>query len=131
MTSIFSDLIYHVTWYTVGYAPMLSRRVEHALYPYLRHRARLLNCAVLEAGGTASRVHLALRVPPSRPVSVVIDVLKSDAAKHLNRLERLTPPVHWQQGFVASTLAPPALADLRRWIRAQNGHAAYPPGLHM
>ncbi len=131
MTHIFSDLLYHVTWHTAGYAPLLSRRAEHALYPFLRHRACQLDCAVLEVGGTANRVHLALRVPPSRPVSVIIDVLKSDAVLQLNRVERLTPPVQWQQGFIASTLAPPALDDLRKWIRAQSRTGAYPAGLHL
>jgi putative transposase len=109
-------IFYHLVWAFKQREALLSPELEERLYSYFREKARLSKYSLLAVNGCKDHVHLIISVPPSIPVSSVVQKLKGASAHefHLN----------WQASYgvfsISQRLLPVAIA----YVENQKKHHA-------
>ena len=124
-------LFVYLAWGTRDSLPVLGcDQVRQAVYLAIKTRTRSQLCHVLAIDGTADRIHLIVRFPPSIPISIVARMAReagSAATAHQSKILYGHPILQarlWERNYTSHTLrqmdAAEAPAYLRRQIAA--GH---------
>lgn len=102
-------LYVHLIWSTWNRWPLITAKIERALYREMEQEAVRLNCKVLAVGGVDDHVHLLLEMPPTAALSDVVKQIKGASSLFVN--DTLQPAQHfkWQGAYAAFTVSPPGM----------------------
>jgi REP element-mobilizing transposase RayT len=106
----------HLVWATWDRQPWINAEVEARIYGALRHKLAELGCSEVTINGMADHVHILCRIPPTLPLSHVIQRAKG-ASSHFATHELLDcAEFKWQGGYGAFTVSPREVPSVRNYI---------------
>ena len=106
---------------------MLDPSLDAALDEFFRRRAAEVDTQVLAYGAGLDHVHLLVRLPAIRPLSLLLNQLKGTSSRMLNQTF-FAGSFDWQDGYWASSCDPDDLSELLAYIARQRQHHAGPLG---
>ena len=114
----------HLTWTTLGRAPLIDAPVAGFLQRFVPPQARRFGAQVLEIGILRDHVHLLLDMAPACPVPQLVQALKGASARIANRDGIVPPqrPLRWARGYDLRSVSPRALGATREYVRRQAEH---------
>ena len=118
------DVFVHVVWSTWRRQPLIGADVEPLLFGALRKKCQELRCAPIAVGGTEDHVHLVTRVHPLVSIAVLVKEVKGLSSFLMSREFARDRFFRWQDGYLATSLAPDDVPNLERYVRDQKIHHA-------
>ena len=122
MASTYTHLLYHVVYGTKHRQPLIQPDLRERLYEYIGGIVREEGGTLVEIGGVADHVHLALRLRATPAVADVIKVVKAKSSKWVNDNRLTATRFAWQKGYAAFSVSPSQLERLVKYIRTQEQH---------
>ena len=127
-----SALFVYLSWGTRKGAPALSTDdIRQAAYHAITTRARTQLCHVLAIGGTAGRVHLIARIPPSLSISEIARIAQDAGSAAVAQQSEIfhgrfvRRDQLWEAGYTVRTMDQTDAAEphdyLNRQIMAERG----------
>jgi REP element-mobilizing transposase RayT len=113
---------YHIVWATKERLPLLTEKVESALYSYLEYKARELQVRTYAIDGCRDHVHLVVSIPPKHSVASVVKVLKGSSSHHINTLAISDGAFSWQRGYGVLTVGERQLEKAIAYVERQKEH---------
>lgn len=80
------------------------------------------HCFVHIIGGVEDHVHLAFELHPTKPLSTVIQVIKSESSKWMKEQPGTPRSFSWQKGYGAFSVGRSQVDSLIHYIANQKGH---------
>jgi len=117
MSHTHSWVLAHCVWGTKNRLPLIPNVSE--VCKYITGIARAKNITLLAAGGTANRIHLLIALPPTIPLSKVIQEFKGNSSRWLNRRG---VKFAWQEGFGAFGVSQSKKNAIVHYIASQEEH---------
>ncbi len=113
---------YHLVWATRGREPLITPTLEPLVYRQLRQIAQHHGVNVHAVGGIADHVHMAVSVPPSLAVAVVVKRIKGASSRAIGKAtnESFT----WQGDYGVDTFSERHLPKVVAYINNQHRHHA-------
>ncbi len=112
----------HITWATWDRVESIDESVERAVFAIFGERIRSLRCAPLAIGGTASHVHLCVRLHPAVPIAEVVRSAKSASSLVVDRDLRPDTPFRWQGGYGVVSIREEDLPRVVEYVERQKEH---------
>jgi putative transposase len=123
MANTYTKLLYHVIFSTKRREPLITDDLRDDLYSYIGGILRGQSGALLEIGGIADHIHLAIRIRPDISVSDIVRLIKSNSSKWVNeRPGARQGRFAWQEGYGAFTVSPSQLPGVCRYVQGQEDH---------
>ena len=117
MSHTHSWVLAHCVWGTKNRLPLIPNVSE--VCKYITGIARAKNITLLAAGGTANRIHLLIALPPTIPLSKVIQEFKGNSSRWLNRRG---VKFAWQEGFGSFSVSPSQKQTVCNYLATQAEH---------
>ena len=121
-----SEVYLHFVWTTEGRQPLLTERLERAVYRCMEAQAAKLVCVVLALGGMTDHVHLVLRLPTRLSIARLTKQVKGVSSALANDLDQHTKHFRWQEGYGVFSLSRPHLKKVIHMFRSRS--SAMPKG---
>lgn len=122
MPATYTNLLFHVVFSTKERRPAIDLPMQDALYEYIGGIVRGQRNVLLEIGGVADHIYLAIRMRADLSVAEVVRDIKANSSKWLREERKLQAWPGWQSGYGAFTVSQSQLGTLRRYIRNQEAH---------
>ncbi len=116
-------LVVHLSWSVKQRRPMLDPSLDVLLDDFFRRKAAEVDTQVLAYGAGPDHVHLLIRLPATRPLSLVLNQLKGASSRMLNQ-DLFAGSFDWQDGYWASSCDPDDLVELLAYVARQRQHHA-------
>jgi putative transposase len=122
----YSEINLHLIWHTKESLPLITDRIEPALYRYIRQR--IINTPgiyVHEIGGTETHIHVALSIQPSLQISDFVGQLKGASSHEINQtLSQRDKILQWQSGYGVVSFGTGDMDWVTDYVRHQKKHHA-------
>jgi putative transposase len=117
-----TELYLHLVWSTWDRLPLLTPDLIQPVYACIQSECRELKTEVLAIGGTATHVHLLVRIPATLTVACLAKQVKG-ASSHLVT-HRLDPPdgFKWQGAYGAFTVSRSDVPRICAYVLRQEEH---------
>ena len=122
MPASFTSLHYHIIFGTKERRSLLTSAVQARLYDYIGGIIAQEGGQLLAAGGMPDHVHLLAILPPTRAVSDVMRVVKTNSSKWLHETFPEMRAFGWQDGYGAFAVSRSAVEEVKRYIAIQEEH---------
>lgn len=122
MSSSYTNLIYHIIFSTKDRRPFITDAYQSRLYEYIGGTVRALGGISLALNGTEDHVHLLAKLRPDKALSDVLRDLKANASGWMHDVFPELNDFSWQRGYGAFTVSQSQIADVRKYIAAQQEH---------
>jgi putative transposase len=122
MAGTFTNLLYHLVFSTKQRTPLITERLQPGIYSYIGGIIRSEGGIPLEIGGMLDHVHILARIPPTKPISEVLNRVKAKSSKWLNAEKVKLSKFGWQDGYSAFSVSESQVSSVRRYIRDQKRH---------
>jgi REP element-mobilizing transposase RayT len=76
----------------------------------------------LEINSVADHIHLLVRLHPTRAISDVLRLVKTNSSRWVNETFRPGPAFAWQEGYAAFTVSQSQVPRILAYIRGQEEH---------
>jgi putative transposase len=122
----YSEINLHFTWHCKQSEPMLTPQVEPVTHRIIKDRLiKIPDVFVHEIGGTDTHIHVAVTVPPTFTVSVLIGQLKGGSSHDVNEHFAMRGKVlEWQAGYGVVSFGTKDLPWVKQYIQNQRSHHA-------
>jgi REP element-mobilizing transposase RayT len=124
MRAPFTQLYLHCVWATWDRLPLLTARLQPAVYAEVQARCELLACKPLAIGGLADHVHVLVALSPGVAVAQLVKELKAAAAPLIARRVQTGHFMTWQDTYGALSVGPADVARACRYVEQQPAHHA-------
>jgi putative transposase len=116
------EVFVHLAWATWRRRPLIKPEVEEALVGLVSRKCLELRCKPLAFGGTDDHVHLLADLHATVSVATLAKETKGVSSYFLNR--ELAPGrfFRWQDGYLATSVAPDDLPAVTRYVHQQRAH---------
>jgi hypothetical protein len=91
------------------------------IHGWHRAQSRLQKEAMI-IGGVEDHVHALLVLPPSLPLSKVVQFLKGSSSKWINDTQATALRFAWQEGYGAFSVSASQTSEVVRYIKNQRSH---------
>jgi len=119
---VFSEIFIHLNWHTKGDQPLLNDNVRIGVQKFLSERIQATKGVRLHAiGGTATHVHVAVRIEPFVCISDFVGDIKGASSRQMNK-HSLRKVLEWQRGFGAVSFGAKQLGWVKRYVENQEEH---------
>ena len=124
MRTPYTQLYLHCVWATWDRLPLITPKIERALYTAILAKCRQLKCEPLVIGGMPDHVHLLLRLHTTISTADLLKEIKG-ASSHLIT-HKITPRefFKWQGAYGAFTVSKDDVPAVRGYIVHQKEHHA-------
>lgn len=116
------SLIYHIVFSTKERFPSINKFFEKDLYNYIGAIIRNKEGILLEIGGTANHVHLALKLKPTHSIPDLLQAIKSNSSKWINENKKTVGLFSWQVGYGIFSISESLLPKVIDYIKNQKEH---------
>src|SRR5437660_9381915 len=121
MSHTYSSNRVHVIFSTKARANSISEELQPKLWAYLAGIAKNQGFDAIIIGGIQDHVHALVLLPPTMPLSKVVQFLKGSSSKWLNENGK---GFAWQEGYCAFSVSASQTDDVIRYIKNQAAHHA-------
>jgi putative transposase len=111
-------LFYHAVWSTKNREPFLMPERERIVIRSIRTTLSNLKAIRHAIGGTDDHIHVALSIPPSIAIAVVVARMKGASTHAVNDAE-LTKTFPWQSAYGVVSFGEKALPDVVAYVDHQ------------
>ena len=114
----------HLVWGTWDRLPLLSPKIEQAVYRAISAKCADLGVQVITIGGVEDHVHVLVRLPATLSIADVVKHAKgasSHLATHGFSLAS-SQPFKWQGAYAAFSVSPRQVLQVRDYIARQKEH---------
>jgi putative transposase len=122
MRTPWTQLYVHLVWRTWDRLPLLSGRVQAAVYACIRDECAALQAEVIAIGGMEDHIHLLVRLPAAVSVATLVKQVKGASSHLVNHKLSLDTAFKWQGAYGAFTVSPSAIPAITEYIRHQEEH---------
>lgn len=122
MPSSYTSLHYHMIFSTKERQPYITSDLQHRLYEYMGGIINQEKGILRSAGGVADHVHLLATFSPTKAVSDLLRVIKSNTSKWIHETFPDQRRFGWQDGYGAFTVSTSGLTDVEKYIAGQAEH---------
>ena len=122
MAQTFTNLLTHVIFSTKERAPSIQAEWKPDLLAYMGGIIRELDGKAVAIDGAGDHIHLLLWMPPTRSISEMLRVLKTNSSRWVNRKRGAKRDFAWQAGYGAFSVSHFTAPAVVRYIRGQENH---------
>ena len=121
--NVYSEINLHFVWHVKQSLPLISETIEPRLHRFLRSYALKTQDLIFhEVGGTETRVHIAVTVPPTLQIAEWIGKLKGASSYYVNHELVNRKLLDWQRGYGVVSFGTKDLQWVLNYIRNQKEH---------
>ena len=124
MATSLTNLLYHIVFSTKGRVPLIEDGLRESLYEYIGGIVRGQRGVLLEIGGMPEHVHLLVKLKADLAVATALRLVKSNSSGWINENRKIQGRFEWQVGYFGVTVSESRVAEVRRYIQAQQEHHA-------
>jgi REP element-mobilizing transposase RayT len=122
MPNTYTKLLYHIIFSTKRREPLILPLIRDDLYGEIRRIIREQRGETIEIGGMADHIHIVAKLRADPSVAKVVQFIKGGSSSFVNQLDKYKTKFYWQEGYGAFTVSPPALPDVKAYVRNQQEH---------
>jgi REP element-mobilizing transposase RayT len=122
MAHTYSNLLVHALFSTKGRTPLLDAELKPELFSYMGGIITQLRGKPLLIGGPKDHVHLLFVLPCSLSVADLMEKVKSNSSKWVNKRWQRRCHFAWQTGYTAFSVSHPKLDSVKKYIASQETH---------
>jgi putative transposase len=122
MRDPFTRLYVHLVWATWDRLPLITPRIQPAVYRCIQAEATRLGCRVGAIGGIEDHVHVLVRYPPALAVSELVKQMKGVSSRLVQQEVGLGEFFKWQGSYGAFSISERDVAMVRRYVHRQEEH---------
>jgi REP element-mobilizing transposase RayT len=120
MSHTYVSVRIHCIFSTKDRKPLITREMQPRLWAYLGGIARNLKVKVFAIGGIEDHMHVLFALPPTLPLSKVVQTLKANSSKWVN--EQVPGAFAWQEGYGAFSVSISHMDATIEYIQNQAEH---------
>jgi putative transposase len=117
-----TELYVHVVWSTWDRLPQLVPALIGPVYACVQAQCRALKADVIAIGGTATHVHLLVRVPATLAIAVLVKQVKGASSHLVTHEYSPLDGFKWQGAYGAFTVSSADVPRICEYIRKQEEH---------
>lgn len=118
----FVQLHYHVVFATKQRRPLLAEQLRPRLIEYIGGVLRAAGSVLLEAGGAADHMHLAISASQQQSLANMVRDIKAGSSRWIHDTFGDLRTFAWQDGYAAFSVSHSVMPKVREYIRGQEGH---------
>ena len=122
MPQSLASLLIHIIFSTKDRLPFIDAKVEGELYRYLSSVFVACESPALKIGGTTNHVHILCRLSRARPLSDVIEKVKTSSSKWIKMKGATYRKFFWQNGYAAFSIGQSGVSRLISYMETQKEH---------
>jgi putative transposase len=122
MAHTYTHLVVHALFSTSGRRPFLQPDLRTKVFPYMAGIIKRLKGQPLLINGPNDHVHLLFVLPPTLPLSDLMEKVKANSSKWVNERGRSGMPFGWQTGYTAFSVSQSKVEQVRSYIANQETH---------
>ncbi len=112
----------HLIWATKNRSSILNDSIRQKLFDHIKTNALQKGIHLDTIGGYVDHVHALLELRGDQSVAQVAQLLKGESSHWANQ-EHITPGhFEWQVDYAAFSISHSDIAEVRHYIRNQEGH---------
>jgi REP element-mobilizing transposase RayT len=120
LSHTFANVLVHVVFATKNREKRLTAAVRDRLHAYLASVVKAEGGCVYTVNGGLEHVHLLLRLAPSRSLSDLMRLVKTNSSRWMR--QELDPHFGWQRGYSAFSVSHSQFAAVHGYIAKQEEH---------
>lgn len=124
MGNTYSKIYIHLIFSTKNLEPLIKPEFEERLKAYMAGIAKQMKIKTLAIGGMRNHMHMLLVVPPSKPISRVVQFIKGGSSRWLNKHFFEESTFRWQKGYGAFSVNESLVQATVRYIQNQEQYHA-------
>ena len=109
----------HAIWSTRDSAPLLKDVFRTQIKAHLRYKLEEMGCEVRIINGTADHMHALFQLGGTATLDRIMEHVKGDSSRWINRQEFLKVPFAWQVGYFGISVSASMLWRVEKYIRNQ------------
>jgi putative transposase len=98
---------------------VLVKDVREKIQKHIRQYCRRLDIRILAIGGHIDHLHLLIKQPPERSVSVTINLIKGESSHWINSNNIFPYKFVWQKRYAAFSVSPDEVKRVIAYIQNQ------------
>ena len=118
----FVQLHYHIVFATKQRRPLLADELRPRLTEYIGGILRAAGSMLLEAGGTADHMHLAVSASQQQSLADMVRDIKAGSSRWIHDTFSDLRAFAWQDGYAAFSVSHSVVGKVREYIRGQESH---------
>ena len=122
MAHTYSNLLIHALFSTKARKPSIEAEIRADLFAYMGGIIGNLKAKPLLINGPKDHVHLLFRLPPSLPVSDLLEKVKANSSRWIHERWPHRSRFAWQTGYAAFSVSESNLKDVKAYIANQEEH---------
>lgn len=122
MSHTFSKIWLHVLWSTKHRQPLISQKLEPALYDFIKNEFEEMGCKVSAINGVADHIHCLILISPQKSISDLIKQAKGSSSHFVNHSDLISEKFAWQTGFTVFSVSESIVPKVRAYIQNQKVH---------
>jgi REP element-mobilizing transposase RayT len=122
MPQTFTSLLCHLIFSTKNREPFLDPELRPRLFGYMGGILREEGATPLIVNGPEDHVHALVATPPTRALSDVMRVLKTNSSRWVHEQWPEKKAFAWQAGYGAFSVSKSNAEEVRRYVENQEEH---------
>ena len=122
MATTFTKILIHFIFSTKNRAPLIASEIEPLLHAYMIGIARNYDCWSIAMNGTQDHVHMLVSLGKQITVSHLMEEVKGDSSRWMNKEHPQTQLFRWQEGYAALSIGESGVEALKAYIAHQKQH---------
>ncbi len=122
MPSTHHGILIHVVFSTKQRTPLLHPSWRDDLFAMMGGIAKEHKSVLLRAGGIEDHVHLLLKIHPSFAIADTVKLIKGNASRWINKVQKAPGRFEWQRGYGAFSVSESMSETVKGYIKNQEKH---------
>ncbi|MBN1781205.1 transposase [bacterium] len=117
---VLTQIWIHALWSTHDRMPLLKKAFRTQINTYVRYKLQESGCPVRIVNCTIDHMHALFQLGHDSPLSRVMDRIKGESTRWINRQHFLQFPFSWQTGYCALSVSGSMVQRVETFIRDQD-----------
>ncbi len=122
MANTYTQLNIHAVFSVKGRHNFLNEQFRPKLFSYISGIAKSIDVYPLAVNGWKDHVHMFFELPPNKTLSQVMEVVKANSSKWINKNRFILGKFEWQRGYSGFTISRSQRDDVINYIINQEQH---------
>lgn len=112
----------HLVWTSKNRAKIMHPDLRKALLEHIRSNAREKQIYLDALNGVDDHVHALISLGADQTISKVMQLIKGESSRWLNKQDWLKGKFEWQDDYFAVSVSESGVTAVRRYIKNQEAH---------
>jgi putative transposase len=122
MANTFSQIYIQTVFAVSGRESVIKAEFREELYKYITGIVRNQRQKLIAINGMPDHVHILIGLRPAMALADLVENIKTDSSKFINRSKWVHGRFNWQEGYGAFSYGHSQLARIIRYIQNQQSH---------